>query len=118
MIKLKNIITEVTKPEVKFEKFADKRGDGAGKIVDNAKESGGLSLLTWEHFKVKLPYYEKAAKGKLEIGKAKEEYTTLLDQLQKSTTNGIQIDQIAFQKIIGKIEVLGELIIRDKETND
>lgn len=118
MIKLKNILKEDNSKAKEFEDFAETRGEGAGKIVDNAKESGGLSLLTWEHFKVKLPYYEKAAKGKLELGKAKEEYITLLDQFYKSTIDGMKIDQTTFQKLIGKLEVLGELIIRDKETND
>ena len=112
MIKLKHILSENTDTE--FKGFADTRGKGAGKITDNAKEAGGLSLLTWNHFKVKLPYYEKAAKGKLNIDKAKEEYVVLLDRLYKSTKDGFKIDQTTFQKLIGEVEVLGELIIKDK----
>jgi hypothetical protein len=101
-----------TKEEKDFEEFADTRMSGAEKIVDNAKEKGGLALLTWHHFKVKLPYYEKATKGKLDVAKAREEYITLLDQLYKSTIKDMAIEQVAFQELVGKIEVLGELIIK------
>ena len=116
MIKLKDIFIEAsdTKEDKDFENFADTRKGGAEKIVDNAKEKGGLALLTWHHFKVKLPYYEKATKGTLDLAKAREEYITLLDQLYKSTIKDMAIEQIAFQELVGKIEVLGELIIKHK----
>jgi hypothetical protein len=116
MIKLKKILTEEkdSKQEKDFEDFADTRMSGAEKIVDNAKEKGGLALLTWHHFKVKLPYYEKAAKGKLDLDKAREEYVTLLEQLYKSTIKNMSIEQIAFQELVGKLEVLGELLIKEK----
>ncbi len=118
MIKLKNILTEAIKPEVEIDDFADKRGTGAKEITDSAKDKGGLSLLTYNHFRVKLPYYKKAAAGNLDISKATEEYISELDRLYKATKNSMQIDQKTFQEIMGRIEVLGELIIRDKETND
>ena len=114
MIKLTNLIYEAkdTEEDKDFEKFADTRMTGAEKIVDNAKEKGGLALLTWHHFKVKLPYYKKAMKGDLDLAEAREEYITLLDQLYKSTIKDIAIEQVAFQELVGKIEVLGELIIK------
>jgi len=116
MIKLKRILTEAKEsPEEKqFEEFAETRMGGAEKIVDNAKEKGGLALLTWHHFKVKLPYYEKATEGKLDLDKSKEEYKALLEQLYKATNKEMNISQIAFQELVGKIEVLGELIITHK----
>ena len=118
MIKLKHILKEAeapTKEETKHEEFAETRMGGAEKIVDNAKEKGGLSLLTWHHFKVKLPYYEKASKGKLDIEKAKEEYEELLERLYKSTDKGkMSIGQVEFQELVGKLEVLGELLIENK----
>ena len=98
-----------------LKEFADKRGDGAEKIVKNAKDSGGLSMLTYNHFKVKLPYYEKAAAGKFDMDKSREEYVTLLDQLYKSTIDGMKIDQKKFQELVGKIEVIGELCIKNKD---
>ena len=50
-------------------------------VVDNAKEKGGLAMLTWHHFKVKLPYYEKASKGKLDMDKAKDDYVEFLNEV-------------------------------------
>jgi hypothetical protein len=119
MIKLKNILTEEPKEknspaEKEFEDFAETRMTGAEKIADNAKEKGGLALLTWHHFKVKLPYYEKALEGKLDLDKARKEYIELLDRLYESTKEDMSIEQIEFQELVGKLEVLGELIIKHK----
>lgn len=97
-----------------FESFADTREAGAEKIVKSSKEKGGLSLLTWHHFKVKLPYYKKAAAGNFDLGKAKKEYKDLLEELYLATKGDMDIEQIAFQELVGKIEVLGELIIKEE----
>lgn len=116
MIKLKKILTEKedSKQEKAFEEFADTRMSGAEKITASTKEKGGLALLTWHHYKVKLPYYEKAAKGKLDLDKAREEYLELLEKLHKSTSKTMSIEQIAFQELVGRLEVLGELLIKNK----
>jgi hypothetical protein len=105
---------EEEEKEVSIEDFSEKRMSGAEKIVDNAKEKGGLSLLTYHHFEVKLSYYEKAAKGELDMDEAKEEYDKLIEKLQSSTKDSMNIEQIEFQELVGKIEVLGELIIENK----
>lgn len=109
MIKLLDILNEA-KEESKntFEDFAETRGKGAEKIADNAKEKGGLSMLTYNHFKVKLPYYKKAAEGKFDIEEAKKEYEKIYKSISTNMT------QMEFQKAVGKLEVLGELIIKDK----
>lgn len=104
-------IMEEKKPS--FEEFAEKRFGGAEKITNNAKEKGGPALLTYHHFKVKLPYYEKASEGKFDLDKSKIEYKKLLDKLYSSTKDGMKIGQIAFQELVGKLEVLGELIIKE-----
>lgn len=118
MIRLSKLIQEAeapTKEEAKHEEFAETRKGGAEKIVDNAKKKGGLSMLTWHHFKVKLPYYEKASKGKFDVEKAKEEYEELLERLYKSTDKGkMSIGQVEFQELVGRLEVLGELLIENK----
>lgn len=101
--------------EAKDEAFAEKRLKGATKIADNAKEKGGVSMLTYHHFEVKLPYYEKAAKGELNMGDAEKEYKVLLEKLYSSTKGDMNIEQIAFQELVGKIEVLGELIIKSNQ---
>lgn len=91
-----------------LEDFAKTRGEGAKKIADTAQEKGGLALLTWHHFKVKLPYYKKAAEGKLDYEKSKKEYE---DTYKKISLN---MSQIEFQREVGRLEVLGELLIKDK----
>ncbi len=115
MIKLTDLLSEAKK-EVKdtFEDFAETRGKGAAKIADNAHDKGGLALLTWHHFKVKEPYYKKAAEGKFDIERAEKEYKELLKKLHKATSKEMDISQIRFQEIVGKIEVLGELLIKHK----
>ena len=101
--------------ETEMEEFAEKRGEGAEKISDSAKEKGGLSLLTYNHFRVKLPYYKKAAEGKLNMDDAKKEYNKLLEKLHSSTKGDMDITQKGFQELMGKIEVLGELILESDE---
>ena len=97
------------------EEFAETRMGGAKTITDNAKEKGGLAMLTWHHFKVKLPYYKKASEGTLDMSKAAEQYKKLLEQLYVATKGDMDIEQIAFQELLGKMEVLGELLIKHKE---
>ena len=106
MIKLTDILREVKE---KFEDFATIRGKGAAKISENAEKKGGLALLTWHHFKVKAPYYKKATEGKFDIEKAKKEFE---DTYKKISLN---MTQIEFQREVGRMEVLGELLIRNKK---
>ena len=96
-----------------FDEFAETRMKGAEKIANNAKEKGGPSMLTYHHFKVKLPYYEKAANGKFDIEKAEVEFEKLMKELCK-VNKDVKITQTEFQRLVGKIEVLGELLIKNK----
>ena len=96
------------KPET-FESFADTREAGAEKIANNAHKKGGLALLTWHHFKVKLPYYKKAAAGKMNLEAAKKEFEATYKKISTS------MSQIEFQREVGRLEVLGELIIREQK---
>jgi len=89
-----------------IEDFAKTRYAGAEKISNGAKEKGGLALLTWRHFKVKLPYYEKASKGLLDEKEAKEEFNKTLKSISLDMT------QTEFQTEMGRLEVLGELLIK------
>lgn len=107
-MKLINLLFESKdKPET-FETFADTREAGAEKIANTAHKKGGLALLTWHHFKVKLPYYKKAAAGKFDLEKAKREYEETYKKISTS------MSQIEFQREVGRLEVLGELIIREE----
>jgi len=107
MIKLIKILLEAKKET--FEEFAKKRGEGAAKIASNAELKGGLALLTYNHFKVKAPYYDKATKGKFNVKQATSEFNSIKSSISLSMT------PTEFQKQLGKLEVLGELIIRNKK---
>ena len=101
--------------EGEIEDFAEGRGEGAGTIANNAKEKGGNSMLTYHHFKVKAPYYKKASDGNFNKDEFTEDYKGFLEELYESTKDGMDIEPIAFQELMGKMEVLGELLIENKE---
>jgi hypothetical protein len=106
MIKLRDLLNEAKE---KFEDFATTRAKGAAKIASTAEEKGGLALLTWHHFKVKAPYYKKAEEGKFNKEAAIKEFEKTLRSISLNMT------QIEFQREVGRMEVLGELLIRDKK---
>jgi len=91
-----------------FDEFAQTRMKGADKIATTAKEKGGLAMLTYHHFNVKKPYYKKAAEGKFDLNATKKEFKQCVKDLSSD------MEQVAFQKLVGRIEVLGELIIKHK----
>ena len=113
MLNIKSIIKEELIDRESFKTFAEKRLAGAEKITNNAKEKGGPAMLTYHHFRVKLPYYKKAMEGKFDVEKSKKELKEYLDQLCKLSEN-VEISQVEFQKLVGIIEVLVELIIKQK----
>lgn len=92
-----------------FYTFALKRMQGAQSIADKAKAKGGPAMLTYHHFIVKIPYYRRAAEGKFNVKAAMKELKKLTAQLNKECCN---VQQTTFQKLVGRIEVLGELIIK------
>ena len=98
-----------------FEEFAQIRHDGAKKIADSAKAKGGPALLTYNHFVVKLPYYKKAAEGKFDLEDYSAELQNQLNKLSGQLPGNVTMDQTDFQKTMGLVEVLGELIIRYKK---
>lgn len=109
MISLLEFLNEgKSAPEKQFEEFAEKRGEGAAKIASNAEKKGGLALLTWHHFKVKAPYYKKATEGKFDREAAEKEFEETYKKISLNMT------QTEFQREVGRLEVLGELLIREK----
>jgi len=105
MIKLIQLLTEAKQS---IEDFASTRLKGAEKITNTTLEAGGLSLLTYKHYKVKLPYYKKAAAGKLDKDAARKEFEETLKSISLGMT------QSQFQTEMGRLEVLGELLIENK----
>lgn len=114
ILKLSGIINE-QESELSIKEFAEKRHAGAEKIANSAKEKGGVALLTYDHFIVKLPYYKKALDGKFDEKKFQEEYKKLCTELHSYMDDITKVNQSKFQKLVGKLEVLGELLIRNKE---
>jgi hypothetical protein len=108
MIRLKDILSEEVVEDIDF---VNNRMNGAAKITQNAKEKGGDTLLTYHHFVVKLPYYKKASEGKFDIKESKVEFKEHLDKLC-GLSEDVNMGQEQFQKLVGLIEVLGELIIK------
>jgi len=107
--------SEINEEKETLQEFSKNRLAGASKISKAAKEKGGDSLLTYHHFKVKLPYYQKSVDGELNMKSLKEEYDNLLTDLYEATRNSINITQVEFQEIVGKIEVVGELLIENNK---
>ena len=58
---------------------------------------------------MKLPYYKKAAAGKFDVAEAQKEF----DETYRSIST--EMDQIEFQREVGRLEVLGELIIKNRK---
>jgi len=110
---IRKLIKEEMENRESFKTFAEKRFKGAEKITNNAKEKGGPAMLTYHHFRVKLPHYKKAMEGKFDVEKSKKEFKEKLDQLCDLSEN-VEMSQVEFQKLVGLIEVLGELIIKQK----
>jgi len=113
-MRIYRLIKEEVLNSKSFETFSEKRFNGAKKITDNAKEKGGPAMLTYHHFKVKLPYYKKAMEGKLDIDESKKEFKDYLDKLCELSED-VKISQTEFQELVGLIEVLGELIIKSNK---
>ena len=105
MIKLLNLLTEAKES---FETFAKNRLAGAEKIIANAKKKGGDALLTYTHFNVKPSYYKKAINGKFDKETAKKEFEETYKKISLNMT------QSEFQREVGRLEVLGELLIREE----
>lgn len=106
-MKFVDILTE----SKSFDTFAEKRMGGAEKIAKSAKEKGGPAMLTYHHFKVKLPYYKDASEGNFNYAASVKEFDHCVNTLAKKMEN---MEQIEFQELMGRIEVLGELIIKHK----
>ena len=95
-----------------FSNFSKKRYQGAKKIANAAKEKGGPALLTYSHFVVKLPYYEKASSNEFDSDEMKKEYQELCNKLHSKMKNIYKFDQKEFQELLGKLEAIGELLIK------
>jgi hypothetical protein len=72
-------------------------------------------MLTYHHFNVKLPIYQKSARGKFSPEQGIKTLNSLIDELNQSVGKSVKISQVEFQKLVGLIEVWGELLIKYQE---
>mgnify|MGYP006272928051 CR=1 FL=1 len=93
--------------------FANRRKDHAINNCSNCKEKELSHFLTKKHFEVKLSIYDKASKN-FDREEMIEQYNSLM--LNLSSKNIEEISSEDFQAITGKIEAIGELIIKNKES--
>jgi hypothetical protein len=103
--------------ESDFQEFSKKRYAGAKKIVENAEEKGGPALLTRDHFAVKLPYYQEAEAGNFDKDEMKKEYQELCTNLHSKMQKIETVNMKEFQELLGKLEVVGELLIKNHNLN-
>lgn len=106
------LISEVKSVSVpNNEKFVDKRKAGAAEIAQKAAAKGGYAELTAWHFKAKAPAYKealKAIKKDEPIAFFESKFRELLSKLHSS------MNQKQFQKLMGELEVWGEVMIQIK----
>lgn len=117
MMKLRDLLKEgEIATNLTFEEFASKRLQGASKITNDAKEKGGPAILTYHHFVVKLPYYQTAVDGNFDIEKTKELLDAKSNEFCEKIKN-MDLSEIKFQRLVGEIEVLGELLLHKNKLN-
>jgi len=100
-----------------FCQFAEARYKGAKDIADKAQKKGGPATLTYHHFRVKLPYYETAMTGGFNPLAAADELRGIVAQVGNGSATWSRAEQIGFQELIGRLEVVGELLIKWNECN-
>lgn len=69
--------------------------------------------MTHDHFAVKLPYYKKAKSGDFNQDEMKKEYQELCTYLHSKMKKIETVDMKEFQELLGKLEVIGELLIKN-----
>lgn len=110
MKKFLDYIVETQSDNEKSLGFFEKRLGGAQKISVQAKEKGGLSLLTHYHFAAKIKEY-KAVEDAIQEGKGQEFFQSKYRQLLEKLKD-LNITQKQFQALSGELEVWGEAIVQ------
>lgn len=109
-LNFEHFFTESTEPEKneELETFIEKRKAGAAKIAKQAMIKGGFSSLTAAHFKAKAKPYDICAKHLGDKKAVKEHINMLLKKLKSWD----EMSQMEFQKVMGELEVYGEVAIQ------
>ena len=99
---------------IKKKEFTQQRYEAAKKNANQAKQKGGASELSYQHFNAKLPEYRKIA---AEFGRNKDpkwlksEFNRI-----KTKLNIDKLSQKEFQKLTGELEVIGEIYIKIRQS--
>ncbi len=99
-----------------MEEYLDARKKGAQDAADKAKAKGGNAMPTFYHFDGKVAAYEKCykiVKSEKRLVLLHEKYSDTMKKLKKYR----EMSQKTFQKIVGELEVWGEIYLKIK-TND
>lgn len=110
------VLYEAKDTEEKKEEFLNKRSAGAKKIADSAHKKGGYSKLTEIHFNAKDKPYT-FCKNNISKKNIDQLINNKIDQLVPKLQNIPNMSQEQFQKIMGELEVYGEVLIRLKKPN-
>lgn len=109
-LSFENFFNESTSLEKtkELETFITKRAAGAVKIANQSTIKGGFSSLTAAHFHAKKIPYGICLK---KIGD-KAVLKTHIDNLLKKLQNWEDMSQMEFQKVMGQLEVYGEVALQ------
>lgn len=96
------------KQHEELEEFIEKRAAGADKIAKQATIKGGYSSLTAAHFAAKKVPYANCLKKLGNKAALKSHIGDLLKKLQ----HWENMSQMEFQKVMGQLEVYGEVALQ------
>ena len=94
--------------------FADKRKVGAADIAEKAKKKGGYAQLTAWHFQAKATPYKEMQKA-IERGEPLSFFKTKYNEAMKRLHKSGDKNQKTFQKLIGELEVYGEIYLQVRD---
>ena len=98
-----------------FRKFINKRAQGAAKIAEKAKEKAGYSTLTAIHFEAKAAPYANAVEWAFKPKERDAHYKSKVEETYKKLSDISKLSQEEFQKLMGELEVWGEVYIRSSK---
>jgi len=100
----------------KMKSYLDNRKKSAQDAADKAKEKGGDAMPSFYHFDAKVKAYDKCYKIVKKDDRLivlQEKSSDSLKELKKFKN----MSQRVFQKIVGELEVWGELFIKCRENS-
>jgi hypothetical protein len=110
-----NVVSE-TKQDTN-EEFVKKRKSGAAEIAKKASSKGGASKLTAWHFEAKAGPYAEAERAIMD-GKPVSFFEKKDREAMRTLHSSGMRDQKTFQRLMGELEVWGEILLQVKSGHD